>query len=170
MKFMLILALVIGYLGAASHMAVAPSPFIIVWVRPTRNSLTSTIFLWQAGLFRAMARLFFISADVSPPLPSPWPPPPPPPRPPPPPPPTAHGARSLGAAHSHSPAPPYYRWQRHSRAIGKVGPHWRGIIVIVTIRVAGVARQACSIVALSESWTGSKTVVSFPAPTRQHEG
>ncbi|MGP8107107.1 MAG: hypothetical protein ACLQLE_14605 [Desulfobaccales bacterium] len=64
----------------------------------------------------------------------------------------------------------YYRWRDIVEQLGKWVSSWRGIIVIVTIRVAGVASQvAATIVSLSESWTGSKTVVSFPGPTRQNE-
>jgi len=62
-----------------------------------------------------------------------------------------------------------YRWSDKVEQLGKWVRIWRGIIVIVTIRVAGVARQAARIVGLSESWTGSKTEVSFPAPTRQNK-
>src|SRR5208337_399313 len=56
----------------------------------------------------------------------------------------------------------YYRWRDIVEQLGKWVRRWRGIIVIVTIRVAGVASQVATIVGLSESWTGSKTVVSFP--------
>jgi len=64
----------------------------------------------------------------------------------------------------------YYRWRDVVEQLGKWVRSWRGIIVIVTIRVAGVASQVAIIVGLSESWTGSKTVVSFPGPTRQNKG
>jgi len=63
-----------------------------------------------------------------------------------------------------------YRWSDIVEQLGKWVRIWRGIIVIVTRRVAGIARQAARIVVLSESCTGSKTVVSCPAPTRQYEG
>jgi hypothetical protein len=63
-----------------------------------------------------------------------------------------------------------YRWSDIVEQLGKWVRTWRDIIVMVTRRVAGVARQAGRIVVLSESCTGSKTIVSFPAPTRQHEG
>jgi len=62
-----------------------------------------------------------------------------------------------------------YRWSDKVEKLGKWVRIWRGIIVIVTIRVVGVARQLARIVGLSESCTDSKTVVSFPAPTRQNE-
>jgi hypothetical protein len=73
-------------------------------------------------------------------------------------------ARPIGRLHL------YYRWSDIVEQLGKWVRRWRGIIVIVTIRVAGVARQVARIVGLSESWTGSKTLVSFPAPTRHNEG
>ena len=63
-----------------------------------------------------------------------------------------------------------YRWSEIVEQLGKWVRIGRGIIFIVTIRVAGVARQALRIVGLSEGWTGPKAVVSYPAPTRQHEG
>ena len=63
-----------------------------------------------------------------------------------------------------------YRWRDIVEQLGKWVRIWRAVIVTVTRRVAGVARQAGRIVVLSESWTGSQTVVSYPAPTRQHEG
>jgi hypothetical protein len=59
----------------------------------------------------------------------------------------------------------YYRWSDIVEQLGKWVRSWRGIIVIVTSRVVGVASYV-----LSKSCTGSKTVVSFPAPTRQNEG
>ena len=59
-----------------------------------------------------------------------------------------------------------YWWSEIIEQLGKWVRIWRGIIVIVTIRVVGVARH----VGLSESRTGPKAVVSYPAPTRQHEG
>jgi hypothetical protein len=63
-----------------------------------------------------------------------------------------------------------YRWSGIVEELGKWVGIWRGIIVIVTSRVGGVARQAGSIVVLPKRCTGSKTEVSSPAPTRQHEG
>jgi hypothetical protein len=72
-------------------------------------------------------------------------------------------ARPIGRFHHH------YRWSDIVEQLGKWVRSWRGIILIVTIRVAGVARQTAIIVVLSESWTGSKTVVSYPAPTRHNE-
>jgi hypothetical protein len=62
-----------------------------------------------------------------------------------------------------------YRWSDIIEKLGKWVRIWRGMIVPVTLRVSGVARQASRIVVLSESWTGSKTVVSPPAPTRQNK-
>jgi len=73
-------------------------------------------------------------------------------------------ARPIGRFHHH------YRWSDIVEQLGKWVRSWRGIILIVTIRVAGVASQVAIIVGLSESWTGSKTVVSFPGPTRQNKG
>jgi hypothetical protein len=65
----------------------------------------------------------------------------------------------------------HYRWRDIEEELGKWVHSWRGIIVIVTIRVIGVASHIAIIVAkLSESWTGSKTVVSYPGPARQNEG
>jgi hypothetical protein len=64
----------------------------------------------------------------------------------------------------------HYRGSDIVEQLGKWVRSWRGIIVIVTSRVAGVARQVVRIVGLSESRTGSKTVESFPAPTRHNEG
>jgi len=63
-----------------------------------------------------------------------------------------------------------YRWRGIVEQLGKWVRIWRAVIVTVTIRVPGVARQAARIVGLSKGCTGSKTVVSFPAPTRQYEG
>jgi len=63
-----------------------------------------------------------------------------------------------------------YRWSDIVEQLGKWVRIRRAVIVIVTIRVAGVARQAGRIVVLPEGCTGSQTVVSCPAPTRQHEG
>jgi hypothetical protein len=63
-----------------------------------------------------------------------------------------------------------YQWSDIVENLGKWVRIWRGMIVLVAIRVVGVASHAARIVGLSESWTGSKTVVSFPAPTRQNEG
>jgi predicted CDP-diglyceride synthetase/phosphatidate cytidylyltransferase len=64
----------------------------------------------------------------------------------------------------------HYRGSDIVEQLGKRVRSWRGIIVVVTSRVAGVARQVVRIVGLSESRTGSKTVVSLPAPTRHNEG
>jgi hypothetical protein len=63
------------------------------------------------------------------------------------------------------------RWSDTVEKLGNWVPLIGGaVIVTVTSRVAGVARQAGSIVVLSESFTDSQTVVSCPVPTRQHEG
>jgi len=70
-------------------------------------------------------------------------------------------------------APPlhHYRWSDIEEVLGKGVHGRRGIIVIVTIRIIGVASHIAIIVAkLSESWTGSKTIVSYPGPARQNEG
>jgi hypothetical protein len=64
-----------------------------------------------------------------------------------------------------------YRWSDIVEKLGKWVRIWCGMIVPVTRRVPGVARQVARIVVLSartvvlpESCTGSKT-----APTRQHK-
>jgi hypothetical protein len=62
-----------------------------------------------------------------------------------------------------------YRWSEIIEQLGKWARVWRGMIVPVTRRVSGVARQVAGIMVLSEGWTGSKTVVSSPAPTRQNK-
>jgi hypothetical protein len=62
-----------------------------------------------------------------------------------------------------------YRWSDIVEKSGKWVRIWRGMILPVTLRVSGVARQVAGTVVLSEGWTGSKTVVSSPAPTRQNK-
>jgi hypothetical protein len=63
-----------------------------------------------------------------------------------------------------------YWWSDIVEQLGKGVRIWRGMIVTVTRRVAGVTRQAALIVVLSEGCTASKTIVSFPAPTQQDKG
>jgi hypothetical protein len=62
-----------------------------------------------------------------------------------------------------------YRWSDIVEKSGKWVRIWRGMILPVTLRVSGVARQVAGTVVLSEGWTDSKTVVSSPAPTRQNK-
>jgi hypothetical protein len=70
-----------------------------------------------------------------------------------------------------------YRWSDIIEKLGKWVRIWCGMIVPVTLRVSGVARQVAGIVVLSartlvlsEGCRGSKTVVASPAPTRQNKG